>query len=116
MSSPMTAVLLGAGSRGFDALGSYARSHPEELQIVAVAELDPAKLERAGEAHGIPVERRYRSWEDLLAAGPLAPGLINATMDQVHVPSTLAALDAGYHVLCEKPMGPTARAAPRTST
>ncbi len=104
MKSVVEAVLLGAGSRGFGALGAYARQHPDELRIVAVAEPDEGRRERAGEAHGIPPERRYARWEELLAEGQLADGLINATMDRLHVPSTLAALAAGYHVLCEKPM------------
>ncbi|NUP98631.1 MAG: Gfo/Idh/MocA family oxidoreductase [Armatimonadetes bacterium] len=107
MSHPVEAVLLGAGSRGFDALGSYALRHPDELRLVAVAEPDPEKLARAAAAHGIPPERCFRDWQELLAQPQLAPGLINATMDQVHVPSTIAALEAGYHVLCEKPMATT---------
>ena len=34
---PITAVVLGAGSRGFTYAG-YAKAYPDELQIVAVAE------------------------------------------------------------------------------
>lgn len=107
MSQPVSAVLLGAGSRGYGALGSYAVQHPDKLRIVAVAEPDAARRDRAGEALGIDPAYRFQTWQDLLDREQLAPGLINATMDQVHVPSTLAAFGKGYHVLCEKPMGTT---------
>ncbi|HWQ13280.1 MAG TPA: Gfo/Idh/MocA family oxidoreductase [Roseiflexaceae bacterium] len=104
MNAPITAVLCGAGGRGFYAYGPYARQHPEELRFVAVAEPDPARRERFAEAHGIPPARRYASWEELLAAGRLADACFNMTQDQMHLPSTLAALEAGYDVLLEKPM------------
>src|SRR3990172_7629583 len=104
MSQPMEAVLLGAGSRGFGALAGYAGRHPDRLRIVALAEPDPEKLARAATAHEIPAERQFTDWQDLLAAGQLAPGLLNATMAKTHAPTPLAAPAAGSHVLCEKPM------------
>jgi len=107
MSHPVEAVLLGAGSRGYRSLASYAQKHPDELKIVGVAEPDPERRERAAATHDIPPERVFGSWEELLARPQLAHGLINATMDHLHVASTTAALEAGYHVLCEKPMART---------
>jgi predicted dehydrogenase len=101
---PIDAVLLGAGSRGWLAAGSYALRHPDQLRIVAVAEPDPERRARAAEGFELPPERVYERWEDALAAGRMAPALINTTMDRMHVDSTLAALAAGYDVLCEKPM------------
>ena len=34
------AVLIGAGQRGIDAIGAFAKSFPDELKFVAVAEVD----------------------------------------------------------------------------
>ncbi len=99
-----TAVMLGAGGRGFKAYGPYALQYPDELQFVAVAEPQADRRDRFGDAHNIPTERRFQSWEDLLAAGKIADSLFNCTMDQMHTASTLAALEAGYDVLLEKPM------------
>jgi predicted dehydrogenase len=75
---------------------------------VAVAEPDPARRERFADRHGIPQERCFSSWEELLARPQLAEALLNTTMDRMHLDSTLAALDAGYHVLLEKPMATAA--------
>ncbi len=101
-------ALLGAGSRGTFAYGSYATMNPHRVRFVAVAEPNAGRRRRFAEEHRIAPNRCFESWEELLAQPPLAEGLINATMDQVHVPSTLAALKAGYHVLLEKPMATSA--------
>jgi predicted dehydrogenase len=96
MSKPVTAVLLGAGSRGYFSYGPYALAHPDELKIVAVAEPHPVRRERFASAHGIPRERQFVTWEDLLAQAQIADTLFNMTQDQTHHPSTIAALNAGY--------------------
>ena len=104
MTEPITAVMVGAGHRGFDSYGPYALQHPEELRFVAVAEPDPQRRERFAAAHGIPPERRFAGWEELLSRPQMARALFNMTQDQMHHPSTIAALQAGYDVLLEKPM------------
>jgi predicted dehydrogenase len=47
------------------------------------------------------------SWEEIAGRPPLAPGLINATLDRTHRGSTLALLAAGYEMLLEKPIATT---------
>ena len=108
MPEPIEMVLLGAGSRGTFAFGGYAKMNPHMVRFVAVAEPDEARRERFAHAHGIPADRCFRSWEELLSRPQLAEALLNTTMDRIHVPSTLAALETGYHVLLEKPMATTA--------
>lgn len=104
MSEPIDAVMVGAGNRGHLAYGAYALRHPDQIRFIAVAEPDDGRRERFARAHNIPPERQFRSWEEIAERSPLAPALVNATMDRTHHPSTLAFLDAGYHVLLEKPM------------
>lgn len=104
MSQPITAVMVGAGTRGYYAYGPYALEHPNEIRFVAVAEPDPVRRERFAKAHNIPQARQYASWQALLEQGQEADALFNMTQDQMHYESTLAALDAGYDVLLEKPM------------
>jgi predicted dehydrogenase len=104
MSQPITAAIAGAGVRGTFAYGPYALHQPDDLRFVAVAEPNPVRRERFAEAHAIPPARRFSSWEELLAAGRLADVFFNMTPDRSHYASTLAALEAGYDVLLEKPM------------
>ncbi len=102
-----SAVLLGAGSRGLMAYGPYASAHPEELEFVAVAEPQRERRERFAAEHCIPPARQFDSWEALLAEGHMADLLFNCTMDQMHSASTMAAINAGYDILLEKPMAHT---------
>lgn len=99
--------MVGAGNRGYLAFGTFALRYPEDIRFVAVAEPDAERRARFAQIHNIPPERRFHSWEELANRPPLAPALVNATMDRTHHPSTLALLEAGYDVLLEKPMAIT---------
>lgn len=103
--APLNAVVLGAGGRG-SVYGSFALRYPQEMQIVAVAEPRPDRRAQFAGMHDIAPENCFASWQDLVSAGKLGDVLINATMDRMHTESTLAALDAGYDILLEKPMSP----------
>ena len=105
---PVELVMVGAGNRGYLAYGAFAERNPEQAKFVAVVEPDDARRARFANAHGIPAERQFRSWEDIAGRSPLAPALINATLERDHRASTLALLAAGYEMLLEKPMAPTA--------
>ena len=100
--------MVGAGNRGYLAYGVFAERNPEVAKFVAVVEPDDARRARFANAHGIPAERQFRSWEDIAGRSPLAPELINATLERHHRASTLALLAAGYEMLLEKPIAPTA--------
>lgn len=104
MPEPIQAVLIGAGQRGAEAYGPYALAHPDELRFAAVAEPDPARRDRFAAKHGIPPEDRFESWEPLLQAPRRGQAALICTQDRQHTAPTLAALDAGYDVLLEKPM------------
>jgi predicted dehydrogenase len=104
---PVQVVMLGAGGRGFFSYGNWILDHPDQIRVVAVAELDPARRERFARAHGLPPDRVFADHRELFAQGQLAEALINTTMDRDHVETTLGALESGYHVLLEKPMATT---------
>ncbi len=104
MSSPLTAVLMGAGQRGAESYAPYALTHPEALRFVAVAEPDPQRRQFFCEQHDIPPAQAFESWEDLLAQPKLADTALVCTQDELHTPPAVAAMRAGYHVLLEKPM------------
>jgi predicted dehydrogenase len=107
VTSPLELVMVGAGHRARDAYGPYAEQHPDEARIVAVAEPHPLRRRQMAERFDISDEMCFESWQDLMARPQLAPALLNLTQDQLHVESTIAALERGYHVLLEKPMAQT---------
>jgi predicted dehydrogenase len=108
MGQPIDAVMVGAGNRGHFVYGAYALRYPDEVRFVAVAEPDEGRRLRFARAHGIPAERQFSSWEELASRPPLAPALVNATMDRDHYAGALALLETGYDMLLEKPMATTA--------
>jgi predicted dehydrogenase len=107
MTQPIEVVLVGAGNRGYSAYGPYALAHPDEIRFVAVAEPHGVRRARFAQAHHIPSECRFHTWEDLFAQGQMADAALISTLDDLHVGPTIAALEAGYDVLLEKPMATT---------
>lgn len=70
-------------------------------RIDAIASRDAAKA--AETAASLGITKSYGSYEELLA-DPDIQAVYNALPNHLHVPWTLKALEAGKHVLCEKPV------------
>jgi predicted dehydrogenase len=70
--------------------------------IVAVASRDLNRAQKAAAQLNIP--RAYGSYEGLLA-DPEIDAIYNPLPNNLHVPWSIRALEAGKHVLCEKPIG-----------
>lgn len=102
------AVIVGAGHRA-QTYASYARERPDALRIVGVADPDPDRRRRMRKLYAIPLERCFESAAALAAAPKCADAVINGTMDQDHVPTSLPLLKAGYHILLEKPFAVSER-------
>ena len=69
--------------------------------VAAIASRDLAKARETAAALGIPTA--YGSYEELLA-DPNIDAIYNPLPNQLHVPWTIKAAQAGKHVLCEKPL------------
>lgn len=98
--------MIGAGHRSV-LYASYSRTHPDELEIVGVAEPDEVRRQKAADRFGIPPERRFTTAAELADRPAFADVAINGTMDRDHVPTSLPLLERGYDVLLEKPIAPT---------
>lgn len=73
-------------------------------EVTAIASRDRSKAEEAARALGIP--KSYGSYEELLA-DPEIDAIYNPLPNQLHVPWSIKAAEAGKHVLCEKPLSLT---------
>jgi predicted dehydrogenase len=69
---------------------------------VAIASRDLSRAQKAAADLGIP--KAYGSYEELLA-DPDIDAVYNPLPNHMHVPLTIQAVEAGKHVLCEKPIG-----------
>ena len=72
----------------------------DRVEVVAVASRDDARAEAYAREHGIA--RSHGSYEALLADDEV-DGVYISLPNRLHHEWTVAALDAGKHVLCEKP-------------
>ena len=106
--APLKLAFVGAGARA----NAYARciqDKPHRSKIVAVADPDPLRRNTLADAHGVPAEMRFESYEDIAARPAIADAVLNATMDRLHYTSAMALLKAGWDMLLEKPVAPTER-------
>jgi len=76
-------------------------TQPDKFRALAICDLDETRLAAVGDEFSVPV--RTRSFDELLAMQEI--DIIDiCTPPSLHVPQSLAALAAGKHVICEKPL------------
>lgn len=105
MSKKVSFAVIGAGSRGLYSYAPYISQHPDEAEIVAVA--DPLSFNRGEMAKrfNIPSAGVFSDWRELLDRPRLADVAMITVQDAMHCEVALAAVEKGYHILLEKPMG-----------
>lgn len=69
-----------------------------QLELVAVCDLDVERTKQYGDVDG------YDSLDAMLDAHPEIEAVLNLTVPKAHTAINLAALEAGKHVYCEKPL------------
>jgi hypothetical protein len=106
LSRPVTVILIGAGHRG-TIYADYAVKNPREMNIVAVADPNPFRIQKMANTHNILPAYWFNTWEDVFKKEKFADAVIIATPDQLHSAPCLKALEMGYDVLLEKPIAPT---------
>jgi predicted dehydrogenase len=94
----------GCGSVSDKYLPDLAASPHAEL--VAVCDIDEGRARQAAERHGVPAW--YTDPDAMLAREDFAL-MLNLTPMRLHAPLNLKGLQAGRHVLCEKPIATTLR-------
>jgi predicted dehydrogenase len=107
--SPLRIGVFGAANITPMALIRPARKVPE-VEIVAVAARDFGRAKKFASRHRI--ERVHRSYNDLVT-DPEIDALYNPLPNGLHAEWSIRALEAGKHVLCEKPLAANAAEAQR---
>ena len=100
---PLRMAVIGAGNRANKYL-EYARRHPERLQPVAVVDGNELRRNETAERFGLASERRYADYDAFFARPADADAVLITTPDDVHFDPCMKAIDAGLHVLLEKPI------------
>jgi predicted dehydrogenase len=103
MSSPLRFGVLSTASIGLRKV-IPAMQQSELTTVAAIASRDLNKAKEAATVLDIP--KAYGSYEELLA-DPDIDAIYNPLPNQLHVPWTIRAAEAGKHVLCEKPLSMT---------
>ena len=89
--------------------GRIAQRHAEMIagagRLAAVCDILPARAEDLGRKHGCPA---YSELAVMLAGRPEIEVVSVCTPNGLHAEHSIAALEGGKHVLCEKPMALTA--------
>lgn len=96
--------IIGAGAiTRYSHLPGYTRL--PNVEVTALCDVDADRTARLAEEYGIP--RTFANYETMLQQEQLDVVSV-CTPNALHAPMTIAALEAGAHVLCEKPMAMTA--------
>lgn len=88
---------------------AHARSNSE---LTALVSGDPKKLKNLGRRYRVDRLFSYDEYRDCLRSGSIDAVYI-ALPNHLHAKYTIAAANAGIHVLCEKPMAVTEKDAGR---
>jgi predicted dehydrogenase len=99
ITAPLRVGVIGLGWAGQQHMAAYDAL--ENVELVAIAGMED--VPRAELAKQFGVKHAYGDWNELVAAGGLDAVSV-AVPTFLHSPISIAALEAGIHVLCEKPI------------
>ena len=100
MSDIKTVAIIGVGIGKSHIVEGYV-TNPDKFKVVALCDLNVERMTPIADEFGI--ERRVTSFDDVLAMDDI--DIIDiCTPPMLHYPMVMAALKAGKHVICEKPL------------
>lgn len=99
--SPLRVGVVGLGEVAQVVHLPILESLPDLYEVMAVADISPTLRKLLGDRYG--VARRYTDTAEMVADAPL-DCLLVLNSDEYHTESVIAGLEAGLHVLVEKPM------------
>lgn len=109
--APLRMGMVGGGEGAF--IGEIHRAAARldgDIELVCGAfSSDPERARRSGAALGLPADRVYATWQDMLATEAELPRARRmqfvsvVTPNDLHFPIAMRALELGFHVLSDKP-------------
>ena len=102
--APVRVAIVGCGAISQAHLKAVQQNDASLVQIAGVYDQDAARAADRAREYG--VEKVYRAWDEVLADKSADVVAVLLPHD-VHAKVAIEALEAGHHVVCEKPMGTT---------
>lgn len=99
MSDKVKVGIIGVGQIGKAHINQYCKM--PNVEIVAVADINEAEAKRVAESAG--VKRVFTNFRDLLKVDEIEAVDV-CLHNNLHAPVSIAAMEAGKHVYCEKPL------------
>lgn len=102
MSEKIRVGIVGIGNMGSSHLKNYKKGEMPEVEITAVCDIKKDRLDWAEKE--FPEIARFDSYDEMLKSG-LCDAMLIAVPHYDHPPMAIKALEAGLHVMTEKPAG-----------
>jgi len=106
MAKKLKVGVIGSGFAGQAHMDGYNKA--EDADLIAVCDVGEERAKEAAEKYGIP--NVFTDYEEMLKLDELE-AISVCLPNFLHMPATVAGLEAGKHVLCEKPLAANAEQA-----
>ena len=99
-------VAIGAGNRTNKYL-EYVKQHPDKAKLVGVVELNEIRRNKIAEKFCIEPSACFTDYHDFFRSSLKVDAVMICTPENMHYEPCMMAIEAGYHVLLEKPIAQT---------
>lgn len=107
--SKLKAAVIGVGNISSEHINSYLAN--ENVELYAFCDINEERLFAKAEKYGVAKEHCFTDKDEMLKALPEIDIVSVCTWNSAHAQCTIAALNAGKNVICEKPMAMNAKEA-----
>ena len=107
--SKLKAAVIGVGGISNEHINGYIKN--PDVELYAFCDINETQLKYMSEKYNIPAERCFADKDEMLKALPEIDIVSVCTWNAAHAECTIAALNAGKDVICEKPMAMNTREA-----
>lgn len=105
-SKQISIVAIGAGNRTNKYL-EYVKQHPDNTKLVGVVELNEIRRNKIAEKFNLQPSACFTDYHDFFRSSLKADAVMICTPENMHYEPCMMAIEAGYHVLLEKPIAQT---------